>query len=187
MQKRAVFLDRDGTINVEKNYLHKIEDWEWTHRAVEAIKLINEAGYLAIVVSNQAGVARGYYTEKDVEFLHQQVDVMLAQHGAHIDAYYYCPHHTEVGEIRDCECRKPKPGLLIQARQDWNIDFEKSFMIGDKLIDAEAAMRVGVASVVVMTGYGEAESTMVSKQTKFCENLYEAVNTILNNKAKNGI
>ena len=187
MQKRAVFLDRDGTINVEKNYLHKIEDWEWTPRAIEAIKLINEAGYLAIVVSNQAGIARGYYTEKDVELLHRQVDAMLAVHGAHIDAYYYCPHHTDVGEIRDCVCRKPKPGMLTQAQQDWNIDLESSFMIGDKLIDAEAAMRVGVAPIVVMTGYGKAESQAASEQIKLSENLLEAVSAILNNKAKNAI
>ncbi len=187
MQKRAVFLDRDGTINVEKNYLHKIEDWQWTPRAIEAIKLINEAGYLAIVVSNQAGIARGYYTEKDVELLHSQVDVMLAEQGAHIDAYYYCPHHTEVGEIRDCECRKPKPGMLIQAQQEWSIDFDRSFMIGDKLIDAEAAMRVGVAPIVVMTGYGNVESQAASEQITLCKNLFEAVGFILDSKVENAI
>lgn len=187
MQKRAFFLDRDGTINVEKNYLHKIEDWEWTPRAIEAIKLINRAGYLAIVVSNQAGIARGYYTVKDVEYLHSQVDAMLAKHGAHIDAYYYCPHHTDIGEIRDCECRKPKPGMLIQAQQDWDIDFENSYMIGDKLIDAEVAIRVGVVPIVVMTGYGKAESQAASKQIKFSKNLFEAVSFIFDNKVKNAI
>jgi len=187
MQKRAVFLDRDGTINVEKNYLHKIEDWEWTPRAVESIKLINEAGYLAIVVSNQAGIARGYYTKKDVELLHRQVDVMLAEQGAHIDFYYYCPHHADVGEIRDCECRKPKPGMLTQAQQDWNINFEKSYMIGDRLIDAEAAMSVGVSPVLVMTGYGETESTKTSEKIKYCKNLFEAVSLILNIKEKNAV
>lgn len=187
MLKRAVFLDRDGTINVEKNYLYKIEDWEWTPRAIDAIKLINKAGYLAIVVSNQAGVARGYYTENDVEHLHSQVDMMLAEQGAHIDAYYYCPHHTEMGEIRDCECRKPKSGMLIQAQQEWNIDLENSFMVGDKLIDAEAAIRVGVTPVLVMTGYGKVESQLAFEKIKLCNNLFDTVSFIFDSKVKNAI
>jgi len=187
MQSRAIFLDRDGTINVEKNYLHKIEEWEWTPHAPEAIKLINDAGYLAVVVSNQAGIARGYYSQQDVLQLHQQVDVLLAKYGARIDAYYFCPHHTDIGIIRDCNCRKPNAGMFIQAQEDWDIDFENSYMIGDKLIDAEAAKKVGITPIIVKTGYGKEASAECANSVKSYSNLFEAINDVLNNKAKNAV
>jgi D-glycero-D-manno-heptose 1,7-bisphosphate phosphatase len=179
MSQRAFFLDRDGTINVDKNYLYKVEDWEWTPRAIDAIKLINSAGYLAIVVTNQAGIARGYYTDKDVETLHQQVDQMLAKYDAKIDAYYYCPHHTEFGSQRECHCRKPNPGMLLQARKDFKIDFDRSYLIGDKLIDAQAAINVGVKPALVRTGYGQAFGDEAVSTLAFYDNLYEAVVELL--------
>lgn len=153
----AVFLDRDGTLNVEKEYLHRLEDWEWIPGAVEAIRQINQMGYLVIVVTNQAGVARGYYGESDVHALHGKVDEMLSTEGARIDGYYYCPHHPGYGEIRDCTCRKPEPGMLLAAQRDFGIDMTRSFMVGDKALDVEAAQRAGVIPMLVMTGYGAEE------------------------------
>lgn len=161
MSTPAIFLDRDGTLNIEKEYLHRIEDWEWIPGAVEAIRLINGMGYLAIVVTNQAGVARGYYTDADVLSLHSKVDNMLRLAGAKIDAYYYCPHHPEHGDHRSCHCRKPEPGMLLAAQRDWNLDLKKSYMIGDKAIDVEAGLRARVSPILVLTGYGKEEQKKV--------------------------
>lgn len=178
MARPAVFLDRDGTLNVEKQYLHRIADWEWIEGAVEAIKRINQMGYLAIVVTNQAGVARGYYTEQDVMTLHRYVDAELAKSGAKIDAYYYCPHHVEYGEVRDCNCRKPKPGMLLAAKRDFDIDLSKSFLIGDKAIDIIAAQAVAVQPVLVRTGYGIAEQKFVDANVSVADSILVAINEI---------
>jgi D-glycero-D-manno-heptose 1,7-bisphosphate phosphatase len=180
MSQRAFFLDRNSTINVEKNYLYKVEDWEWTPRAIDAIKLINNAGYLAIVVSNQAGIARGYYTDKDVQTLHIEVDRMLAKFDAKIDAYYYCPHHPEFGNQRNCHCRKPHTGMFLQAQDDFKIDFDGSYMIGDKLIDVQAAINAGVKPSLVKTGYGQESEYDTSSTVAYYDNLYEAVSKLLN-------
>ena len=159
--RRAVFLDRDGTINVEKEYLHRIEDWEWIPGAVEAIRLVNQMGYLAIVITNQAGIARNYYDEAAVHTLHGKVDTLLSAEGAKIDAYYYCPHHPQHGVVRECQCRKPAPGMLLAAQREYDIDLAESWMIGDKQIDVEAARRAGVTPILVMTGYGaEAQKSL---------------------------
>lgn len=154
----AVFLDRDGTLNVEKNYLYRFEDWEWIPGAVEAIRRINSMGYLAIVVTNQAGIARGYYGEEDVQRLHFQVNGALADAGARIDAFYICPHHPEHGDVRDCSCRKPGIGMLTRAQCEFGIGLEASWLVGDKLSDIEAGKRAGVTPILVRTGYGAVES-----------------------------
>ena len=157
MSKPAIFIDRDGTLNVEKNYLHLWQDWEWIPGAVEAIKHFNAAGYLVIVTSNQAGVARGLYSEADIDALHHQVDADLQRQGGRIDAYYYCPHHPEHGAVRDCDCRKPEPGMLLQAAREHEIDLASSYMIGDKVSDVEAGLNAGVIPILVETGYGAEE------------------------------
>lgn len=154
--KPAVFLDRDGTINVEKDYLYRIEQFEFTPGAVEAIRLLNQAGYLVVVVTNQSGVARGYYTEADVVTLHRYIDAVLASQGARVDAWYYCPHH-QAGNVpynQECDCRKPMPGMLLQAAADHAIDLTRSWMVGDKSADIEAGLAAGCRPVLVMTGYG---------------------------------
>lgn len=155
----AVFLDRDGTINVEKNYLYKIADWQWETKAKEAIKSLNEAGYLVIVISNQAGIARGMYSADDVNKLHDFANAELAKTGAKIDAFYFCPHHPEI--TGDCECRKPSPNMILQAAQDFNIDLTKSWMVGDKIIDAQAAIGAGLRPVLVRTGHGQKEAEKI--------------------------
>lgn len=179
MARPAVFIDRDGTLNVEKNYLHKWEDWEWIPGAVEAIQRLNAAGYLVIVVTNQAGIARGYYTEADVLELHQRVDEDLKKQGGRIDGYYYCPHHPEYGEVRDCSCRKPEPGMLLQAAREHDIDLPRSFMIGDKAADIEAGLAVGATPILVLTGYGEMERAEVPPVTFIARDIASAVSWIL--------
>lgn len=155
--RRAVFLDRDGTINVEKHYLHKVEDFEFIPGASEAIKRLKEAGFVVVVVSNQAGVARGFFDEQAVELLHRHMQAELAKIGTSIDAFYFCPHHPEEGLGRykvACDCRKGEPGMLLQAAEDLGIDLHRSFMVGDKVADIEAGRRAGCESVLVLTGYG---------------------------------
>lgn len=159
MNMPAVFIDRDGTLNVEKHYLHRCDDWEWIPGAVEAIRRFNAAGYRVIVTSNQAGIARGMYRDADVAALHRRVDQDLERAGARIDAYYYCPHHPQHGAVRDCDCRKPEPGMLLQAAREHAIDLPRSYMIGDKASDVEAGMNAGVTPILVLTGYGEQERT----------------------------
>lgn len=182
MSSPAIFLDRDGTINVEKEYLYRVEDWEWIPGAVEAIKLINQMGWLVIVVTNQAGVARGYYTEDDVDVLHRHVDKLLAVEGAKVNAYYYCPHHPEFGDGRECECRKPNSGMLLAAGRYLDIDLGRSYLIGDKSSDIDAAQNVGVTPIIVMTGYGRQEADQISDSVMRADDILDAVKRIFSNE-----
>jgi len=175
IKRPAIFLDRDGTLNVEKGYLYRIEDWEWIPGALEAIRQINSLGYLAIVVTNQAGIARGYYDASAVNELHKKVDHLLKLAGAHIDAFYFCPHHPMFGEKEQCSCRKPAPGMLRQAQRDLNVDLDRSWLIGDRLSDVEAGFRAGVSPILVQTGYGEFESADVYPNLCYAPDVLSAV------------
>ncbi|MBR5998551.1 MAG: D-glycero-beta-D-manno-heptose 1,7-bisphosphate 7-phosphatase [Deltaproteobacteria bacterium] len=146
----AVFLDRDGTINVERHYLIDPDDFEFFPGVPQAIRVLKEAGFAVVVVTNQSGVARGYFTLDDVEKLHRHVQSLLAEQGTAIDAFYVCPHAPDAG----CLCRKGAPGLLVEAARDMNLDLEHSFMVGDKLSDVEAGRRSGCRPLLVRTGYG---------------------------------
>jgi len=145
--KPAAFLDRDGVLNVDKEYVHRADQLEWIDGVPETVRLLNDAGYLVIVVTNQSGVARGFYDEAAVGALHAHMRNHIEAHGAYIDAFYYCPHHPD-GKIAaytmHCDCRKPGTGMFEQAARDWRIDRGKSFMIGDKDIDVEAATAFGI-------------------------------------------
>lgn len=178
MARTAVFLDRDGTLNFEKNYLYRFEDWEWIPGAIEAIRRINAMGHVAVVITNQAGIARGYYGEPELQALHSQVDHLLAEEGARIDAYYHCPHHPEHGAVRDCACRKPEPGLLLQAQRDLDIDLSASWLIGDKASDIEAGIRVGAEPILVLTGYGGNERRRIAPEIPCEPNVLTAVRRI---------
>ena len=159
MPREAVFLDRDGTLIEEVNYLSAPEQVKLIPGAADAVRRLNTAGVLVVVVTNQAGVARGYFSESRVGKVHAHLSALLAEHSAHIDAYFHCPHHpTEgVGAYRvACECRKPKPGLLLTAARELNIDLAQSWMIGDKLCDAEAGAAAGCRTILVRTGHGSA-------------------------------
>ena len=153
----AVFLDRDGTINEEVGYLDNLDKLKIIPAAYEAIQLINKSGLKAIVVTNQAGIARGFFTEQFVRQTHEVMQANLLQNNAHIDKFYFCPHHPTEGTgiyLQNCYCRKPLPGMLLQAAHDLNIDLESSYMIGDTERDMEAAKKAGVRGVLVKTGYG---------------------------------
>lgn len=179
---KAVFLDRDGTINIEKNYLYKIEDFEFIEGVPEAIELLNNAGYLVVVVTNQAGIGRGYYTESDMHKLHQHINDELKKNGAHIDAFYFCPHHPEhgVGHYKlDCECRKPKDGMLKQAIMDLNIDPKQSVIIGDKLSDVLAGENLGIRGILVQTGH-EICVEKIYKNVIIDDTLLKIIKNILN-------
>lgn len=146
--KPALFLDRDGVLNEDQGYVHRWEDFRWIPGAKETVAAFNRAGWLVIVVTNQSGVGRGYYTEDDMHALHRRVDAELAQAGAHIDAWYFCPMHPDAKLERyrhpDPPNRKPNPGMILQALQDWPIDAAASLLIGDKPSDLEAALRAGL-------------------------------------------
>lgn len=178
----AVFLDRDGTVNVEKNYLHKIADWQWIDGAEDAIKRLKDAGYLVVIVSNQAGIARGMYSAEDVNLLHEFVNAELEKIGAKIDAFYFCPHHPEI--TGECDCRKPSPRMLLQATRDLGIDPTKSWMVGDKKIDVEAGIAANVLPIMVRTGYGSEEEKLLSSPVTVVDNIVGAVQFILEKRYK---
>lgn len=156
--RKAIFLDRDGTVNVEKDYLHKIEDFEFEEGSLEAIRIFNDLGYEVIIVTNQSGIARGYYTEEDLIKLNEFMVKEVEEAGGKIIECYYCPHHPEKGLDSykiDCQCRKPNPKMILDAIDKYGIDRKKSFMVGDKISDIEAGIKAGVTSILVRTGYGE--------------------------------
>lgn len=158
--KQAVFIDRDGTISEEVGYINHLSRFRLFPYAATAIKHLHNAGYLVILVTNQAGVARGYFSEEMVHTIHQKMTEELAAGGAALDAIYYCAHHPSVGEAPyrlDCDCRKPKPGLLQRAAHEFNIDLANSWMVGDRYSDLELAVNAGVKSVLVLSGYGRGE------------------------------
>lgn len=156
-KQKAIFLDRDGTINKYVGFLRNIDDFELIEGVSEAIRKINQSGYLAIVVTNQPVIARGEVTWEELHEIHRKMETLLGKDGAYIDGIYICPHHPDKGfegerpEYKiDCECRKPKPGLYIQAAKDYNIDLSQSFMIGDDKRDVEAGENAGCKKSVLV-------------------------------------
>jgi D-glycero-D-manno-heptose 1,7-bisphosphate phosphatase len=157
---RAVFVDRDGTLIEEVGYLdrpERVELYPWT---IDAIRALNRTGFRVVMVTNQSGVARGFFTEEVVASVHEHMAALLAAGGAHIDAYYYCPHHPD-GKIDRyavrCDCRKPARGLIDRAVQELQVDPAASFVIGDRWLDVELAHVVGARGILVRTGYGLTE------------------------------
>ena len=156
-QQKAVFLDRDGTINKYVGFLRNINEFELIEGVAEAIRLINESGYLAIVVTNQPVIARGEVSFEELEEIHNKMETLLGREGAYLDAIYYCPHHPHKGyegerpELKiDCDCRKPKPGMLLKAAKDFNISLSKSWMVGDGENDVKAGLNAGCKTVLIV-------------------------------------
>lgn len=176
---KAVFLDRDGVIIEEEHYLSDPDKIRLIPGAVEAIKRLRDAGYLAVVTTNQAGVARGYYEEADAVKVNERLKLMLESAGAGLDGIYMCPHHPD--HSGDCYCRKPAPGMLLQAIKDLNIDCADSYMIGDKMSDIGAADAAGCADAfLVLTGHGqEHEARAIQANKKITASIVEAVDYIL--------
>jgi D-glycero-D-manno-heptose 1,7-bisphosphate phosphatase len=187
MRRRAIFLDRDGTVSEEVGYVNHISRLRLLPRTAEAIRKINESQFLAVLVTNQAGVARGYFKEELVRRVHARLKEMLAEGRARLDGIYYCPHHPTAGEPpyrRDCNCRKPKPGMIEAAREDLAIDLSRSFMVGDKYSDIVFAHSVGIKGVLVKTGYGLGEienwsADWTEQPDRISEDLSDAVDWIL--------
>ena len=160
MKRRAVFIDRDGTLSEEVGYINHPSRFRLFPFAAEAVRLLNDHHWLAIVVTNQAGVARGYFSEEMVGEVHARLKQQIESLGARLDAIYYCAHHPTVGHAPyrlDCDCRKPKPGLIHCAMKDFDIDLSRSWVIGDRYVDVELARNAGAHSALVMTGYGRGE------------------------------
>ncbi len=155
----AVFLDRDGTICVEKNYLSKIEDLELIPGSAEAIHLLNKSGYKVVIISNQSGIAKGYLDEHTVKKINEALILELAKHKAQIDGIFYCPHHPKGFPPfnKKCLCRKPAPGMILKASQQLKLDVSQSVVIGDKLSDIETAHRLKIPGILVLTGYGKSQ------------------------------
>ena len=172
--KKAIFLDRDGTINVEKDYIYKSEDLVFEEGTIEALKTFKNLGYILIVVSNQSGIARGYFTEEDLNIFNNNMNEILKKNGVEITEFYCCPHHPDgIGEYKKiCECRKPNNKMIEDAIKKYNIDREKSYMIGDKTSDIGAGIKSNLKTVLVKTGYGLKDMEKIDKnETLVCENL----------------
>ncbi len=153
MKNRACFLDRDGVVNIEKDYLHDPAEVELETGIVAALRLLKAEGFLAIVVTNQAGVARGLYPEEDIPKVHARIQELLRAEGVGIDDFFYCPHHVDFSGA--CDCRKPFPGMLLAAARKHRIDLSNSMMVGDRVSDLEAGIAAGCrCSYLVRTGYG---------------------------------
>ena len=168
-KQKAIFLDRDGTINKYVGFLRNIDEFELLPGVTEAIKKINESGYLAIVATNQPVIARGEVTVPELQEIHNKMETLLGAEGAYLDAIYYCPHHPhkgyegEVPELKiDCECRKPKPGMLFTAAEDFNIDLSQSWMIGDGENDVKAGKAAGCRTALIGTDAYDQDVTATS-------------------------
>ncbi len=184
--QKAVFLDRDGVINKECDFVTKPEELELLPYAADGIRLINQAGFLAIVVTNQSGIARQLFSIETLYRIHNKMRRQLAQKNAKIDAFYFCPHlpDPDIPNVKPefnitCDCRKPKPGLLFRAQKEWNIDLKRSFLIGDSHRDILCGKSAGIATIVVKTGKPFDERSIEAQF--ICENLLEAAKTILEN------
>jgi D-glycero-D-manno-heptose 1,7-bisphosphate phosphatase len=183
----AIFIDRDGTLSHEVGYLNHPSRYRLYPFAVDAVRLINRSGYLAVLVTNQAGVARGYFPEPMIGEIHAQIRTAMARGDARLDGIYYCPHHPSVGPPPyrlDCDCRKPKPGLILRAQADLDIDLAASYVVGDRASDLKLAWNVGARAVFVKTGYGLGEwegraSSWARPPDLVAGNLLEAVLAIL--------
>ncbi len=187
MGRTAVFLDRDGTINEQMGYINHVSRFHLLEQAAEAIRLLNERGVPVVVVTNQSGLARGYFPARVLDDVHRKMAQQLAEAGARVDAVYVCPHHPEAREERyrrACDCRKPGIGLFRQAERDLDLDLRRSFVVGDRWSDLKAAAACGATGVLVLTGYGRGDHEYIGPREKVqpeyvAEDLLDAVRWIL--------
>ncbi len=152
---KAIFLDRDGVINKEVNYLSKSEDFEFIRGSIKALKILKQLDFLLIIITNQAGIARGYFSEEDLKKIHAKMIHILRTYNIILDDIFYCPHHPDF--TKTCECRKPKPGMIMKARDKHQIDLSKSYMVGDTLNDIKTGINAKCKAILVLTGYGKEE------------------------------
>lgn len=175
----AVFLDRDGTINQDTGYIDSPERLFIIDGAASAIKRLNSKGFRVVVITNQSGVGRGYFTKEAADSVNKKLEEVLKREGAHLDGIYYCPHHPD----DNCECRKPRIGLLEKAKNDLAIDFKKSYVIGDKGSDIEIAQSIGGKGILVLTGSGKDEKQKLDHEPSYiATDLKDAVEWIIKDR-----
>ncbi len=180
-RKWAVFFDRDGTINEEVGYLRDLDSLVLYPDAARAVGMVNASGMKAVVVTNQSGVARGYFKESFVHVVHRRIQEMLQSEGAQIDRFYYCPHHPDegLGEYRRaCDCRKPRPGMLLKAAEELDLDLSRSYLVGDTMKDMETARNAGMRGILVATGFAGRDGSPVEPVHR-APNLLSAVQWIM--------
>lgn len=182
MGRIGIFLDRDGTINEEVDFLSSPKDLRLIPGAADAIREANALDAVVCVITNQSGIARGILTEEQLAEIHASLRAELARHGAHVDAVYYCPHHPTMGEPpyrSECDCRKPRTGMVNDAVREFGIEPRRSFVVGDRMLDVQLANAVGATAVIVRTGYGSTElSRPVPEGARIdyvAKDLYDAV------------
>lgn len=183
--KKTIFLDRDGTINIDKGYVHKIEDFKFTHLAIEALREFKNMGYQLIIITNQSGIARGYYSVQDLEKLNKWMNNVLLMEDVIIDGFYYCPHYPN-GKVKEystfCKCRKPGTKLFYNAIKDYNVDVNKSFVIGDKMKDLAISYETNIKAIYIEKYPKRIKCIEVKKEICVVNSLYEAMIYIKKNK-----
>ncbi|MGB7295062.1 MAG: HAD family hydrolase [Candidatus Aminicenantales bacterium] len=189
--KKAVFLDRDGTLNVDVGYPSRYDQIDIYPQSFEAVRKFNREGLLVVVITNQSGVGRGLLTEDDLQDIHARLSAAFSQHDARIDAIYYCPHYALSADPRyrkECDCRKPRPGLARRAAADLGIDLGSSYMIGDKTEDVLLGMNIGAVSVLVLTGSGRESLSQLREQkinpSHVASDILEAADWILDEEKR---
>ena len=178
---KAIFLDRDGTLIEEKHYLNNPKDIILEKNVLPALKQLHLKGFLLFIVTNQSGIARGFFSEESFKETHQHLIKQLLSEGVPITATFYCPHHPSEGNapyVQACSCRKPQPGLLYQAKEQYDFDFESSVMIGDKSVDIGAGKNAGLTSILVQSGYGTSYPDSAPKPDYIAKDLLDAVQHI---------
>ena len=172
-KNKAIFMDRDGVVNEELSYLSNPDDFRFIDGSIKAMKILKNLGYHLIVITNQAGIARGFFTEKKLEKIHQKMRKSLEENDITLDDIYYCPHHPNF--TGPCECRKPQPGMIFAAAEKYDIILDQSYMVGDTLKDIETGYNAKIKTVLVMTGYGMEELKKIDKMKPnlICENLLD--------------
>ena len=191
-KQKAVFIDRDGTLNVYRGFISSADDIELIPRAAGAIRLLNEHEFRAVIVTNQAVIARGEASLDEVRKMHAKLETLLASDGAYLDAIYFCPHHPdrglagEVSELKiECDCRKPEIGMIERAVRDLNLNLSQSWLIGDTTRDMETARRAGLRSILVRTGLAGEDGKYDAAPQFVASDLYEAVNLIVAEREPN--
>lgn len=188
MSAKAVFLDRDGTLNEDPGYLGDENSVVLLPGVVEALdKLKNKYNFLLIVVSNQSGIARGLITDSQVQAVNKKISDLLSNHNIKLDAFYYCPSHPEFSSIEDSKCRKPSPQMIFEAAEKFDVDLSKSYMVGDSHSDVEAGLNAGIKTILLKTGIGTESISILQNQNKFpsfvAENILDACNFIVNDSS----
>jgi D,D-heptose 1,7-bisphosphate phosphatase len=183
MSNLAIFLDRDGTLNEDPGYISDPEKVVLFPETGNALALLKKYGFLLIVISNQSGIARGLMTGKDVDSVNERINNMLSEYKVKIDAFYYCPAHPDFSSEEECACRKPSPKLLLEAAEEFNVDLQKSYFIGDSVSDVQCGKNAGIKTILVRTGNGEESFSILQKENNFptfvANNLTNACNFIL--------